>query len=220
MVRQGRTTAGRSPRVDAVRNRALVVAAARDVFVERGVDAPLDEVARRAGVGTGTLYRHFPDRRSLLVAVVLDALTTTQRVADEALSGHADPFQALAAYMHAMLDQRVAAVIPLALGRVDFADPHLRTAREDSALAMQRLIDAAHEAGTLAPDVTFADIGMMLVRLSRPLPGPMPAEMNDRLAHRHLDLLVEGLRPHPTRRPPAGPTLNMHDLRDLDTASG
>ncbi len=206
--------------MDAVRNRGLVVAAARDVFVERGTDAPLDEVARRAGVGIGTLYRHFPDRGALLYAVVLNALDTTRQVAEQALAEHADPFQALAAYMHTLLDRRVAAVIPLALDRVDFAGTELRTAREESSLAVQRVLDAAHAAGTLAPDVTFADIGMLLIRLSRPLPGPLPAELNDRLAHRHLDLLVQGLRPYPSRRPPSGPALDIDDLRGFETASG
>lgn len=62
----------RAPRADAQRNRDLLVAAAREVFAERGADAPLDEIARRAGIGNATLYRHFPDRRELLIAVYAD----------------------------------------------------------------------------------------------------------------------------------------------------
>src|SRR4030088_479087 len=68
------TRADRGLRADAARNRAHVLAAARDVFVEHGADAPLDEVARRAGVGIATLYRRFPDRGFLMRTVGLDTL--------------------------------------------------------------------------------------------------------------------------------------------------
>ena len=64
-------------RADARRNQGQILAAARDVFVERGPGAPLDEIAKRAGVGIGTLYRHFADRQTLMLAVILDALVQT-----------------------------------------------------------------------------------------------------------------------------------------------
>src|SRR6185312_14329068 len=59
-------------RADARRNRELLIAAARALFNEQGTEAPLDEVARRAGIGNATMYRHFPDRRELLIAVYAD----------------------------------------------------------------------------------------------------------------------------------------------------
>ena len=74
-------------RADARRNHSRLLDAARDVFVERGTGAPLDEVARRAGVGIATLYRRFPDRRTLLRAVVVQALETTCEAARTALAG-------------------------------------------------------------------------------------------------------------------------------------
>src|SRR4051794_23585109 len=64
-------------RADALRNRERIVAAARDVFVEYGPDAPLDEIARRAGIGNATLYRHFADRQALAHAVLLSVVTRT-----------------------------------------------------------------------------------------------------------------------------------------------
>ena len=91
-----------------------------------------------------------------------------------------------------MLDVRVAAVIPLALDRMQ--DPAFDRPRESSAQAVERLVDAAHEDGSLSKDVSFGDVGTLLVRLSRPLPGPMSAELDNRLAHRHLDLVLAGLR--------------------------
>ncbi len=202
-------------RADARRNQSQLLAAARDVFLERGVGAPLEEVARRAGVGIATLYRRFGDRQSLLRAVVLDALVHTKATAERALAEEPDGFDALTRYMHAVLDLRVSAVIPLVLDEIDLDDEELLPVRTASARAIQLIIDAAHADGTLPDDVTFADIGLMLVRLSRPLPGPIPPELNARLAHRHLDLLVEGLRPgRHSREPIGGPSMSLQDLRE------
>src|SRR5262245_59292327 len=67
---QGRSR--RPRRADAQRNHDLLLAAAREIFSERGADAPLNEVARRAGIGNATMYRHFPDRRELIIAVYAD----------------------------------------------------------------------------------------------------------------------------------------------------
>jgi AcrR family transcriptional regulator len=203
-------------RADARRNQGRILSAARDVFVERGAGAPLEEIASRAGVGIGTLYRRFADRKSLMRAVVLDALVQTRQSAEQALAEEADSFVALTRYMHTVLDLRISAVIPLLLDKVDLDDEELLPAREASALAIHGIIDRAHADGTLPEDVTFADIGMLLVRLSRPLPGPVPPELNDQLAHRHLDLLVEGLRPAGARREViTGPALSFEELRAI-----
>jgi len=181
-------------RADARRNYAQVLAAARRVILERGPNAPLDEIARVAGVGIGTLYRRFGDREGLLKAVVLDALERSRAAAEEALAEHDEGYAGLAAYLRAALDLRVAAVIPLVLDRLDLGDPELGPARDASADAVQALIDRAHDDGTLSRKVAFGDVGTLLVRLSRPLPGSMPAEMEAGLAHRHLDLVLAGLR--------------------------
>jgi AcrR family transcriptional regulator len=206
-------------RSDARRNHEQLLAAARDVFVEPGAGAPLDEVARRAGVGIGTLYRRFADRPTLLRAVVLDALEHTKRAAAAALAEESDGFSALLRYMHAALEFRVSAVIPLVLDTLDLDDAELGPAREASASLVQRIVDTAHQDGTLARDVTFADIGTLLVRLARPLPGRIPPELNDELSHRHLDLVVEGLRPVAGRQAPSGPHLERADLHAMRTSA-
>jgi hypothetical protein len=77
------------------------------------------------------------------------------------------------------------------------------------------MIDAAHTDGTLRPEVTFADIGLLIIRLSRPLPVAVPRELDASLAHRHLDIVLDGLR---TSHDPAatvltGPALSLADLR-------
>jgi AcrR family transcriptional regulator len=208
---------GRGARADATENRRRLLIAARDLFVEQGPGVALEEISRRAGCGIATLYRRFPDRRSLMRAVVLDALERTVEQAREAADEEPDRFAALVRYMHAALDIRAAAVIPALLGSIALQDDEeLARARERGARNVQYLIDAAHQDGTLRPDVTFGDIGTLIVRLSRPLPGPFLPDQNSALAHRHLDLLVDGLRATAAARAPLpGPALSRDDLQRL-----
>ncbi|MGY2876334.1 AcrR family transcriptional regulator [Marmoricola sp. URHA0025 HA25] len=196
-------------RADARRNLEQLLDAARELIVERGPQVPLEDVARRAGVGIATLYRRFPDRESLLRAVVLDALRRTRDAAVEASAG-GDAFEALATYLRRALELRVSAVIPQVLDLLDPDDTELAEARDASAEAVSALVDAAHESGDLPADITFLDIGMMLVRIARPLPGPMAPELKDELARRHLELFVRGLGARDGVLP--GPTLDRKDL--------
>src|SRR5256885_8664689 len=112
-------------RADARQNRDRILAAARDVFVELGAGAPLEEISRRAGTGIATLYRRFPDRPALMRAVVLDALARTEEEARRAAAEEPDSFGALTRYMHRALDIRVAAVIPALLEEISLADNEL-----------------------------------------------------------------------------------------------
>ena len=197
-------------RADARRNQAQLLAAARDVFVERGAAAPLDEVARRAGVGIGTLYRRFADRDALLRAVVVDALEHSREAAEEAAAwveeGEGDGLDGVARYMHTVLDLRVSAVVPLALERLDLDAADVAAVRDRSAAAVEALVDAAHEDGSLAREISFGDIGTLLVRLSRPMPGGLDRELDDRLAHRHLEVALAGLRAGVPALEDEGPT--------------
>jgi AcrR family transcriptional regulator len=203
-------------RADARDNRRRLIEAARDVLIERGPAAPLEEISRRAGTGIATLYRHFPDRQALIRDVILDAMQRTTDEARQAAAEEPDPFRALARYMHRAIDVRTAAVIPALLAEAPFDDEEIRQARQTGAAQLEALARAAHKAGTLRADVTPADIGLLIVRLSRPLPGGFPPETNNSLSHRHLDLLIDGLRA--TARQPAqlgGPALTLTDLRQL-----
>jgi AcrR family transcriptional regulator len=204
---------GRRLRADAQRNHEQLLAAARDVVVERGPAAPLDEVARRAGVGIATLYRRFPDRSALLRAVVVDALQRATAAAEAALAEETDGFSALSRYMHAALESRVSTVIPVVLGALDLEDPDVRAARDASAALVQQIVDAAHRDGSLPSDVAFGDVGTILVRLSRPLPGRIPPDVDAELAHRHLDLFLAGMRAAGDGKLPGGAGLERADLR-------
>lgn len=212
-----RPTADRRPlRADARRNREQLMAAARDVFVELGPDAPLDEIARRAAVGIATLYRRFPDRESLMRAVILDVLVRVGHEARTAETEEPDPVAGLVRYMHRALDLRIAAVIPALLGQVTLDDDEMLRARDAAVRPVQAMIDRAHAEGTLRPEVTFGDIGLMIIRISRPLPGPFPRHVNESLGHRHLDLLVGGLVGVGARQL-GGPSLSLDALRTMSS---
>ncbi len=202
-------------RADARRNRERLLAASRDVFVAEGPDAPLDAIAAAAEVGIGTLYRRFPDRRAVVRAVVLDVLARTGEEARLALAEEPDAFRALARYMHRALDLRVSAVMPALLDHIPPDDEEIGSVRTRSWGLFQELVDRAHAAGTLRPDATFADVGLLLVRLARPLPGPIPRDLDNRLAHRHLELLLDGLRVRRGDRPAPlpEPSLTLAGLR-------
>ncbi len=197
-------------RADARRNQELLLAAARELIAERGAGVPLEDIAKRAGVGIATLYRRFPDRDALLRAVVLDALTRT-RLAAERAAELDDPFEALATYLRFALELRVSAVMPQVLDVIDLDDPEIAEARD--ATVVERLVDAARESGDLPDDIRFADVAMMLVRIARPLPGPLPMEAKDELARRHLELFIRGLRA-PATGELEGPALSLGDLQE------
>jgi len=206
------STPPRPLRADARDNRHRLLEAARDVFIERGPAAPLDEIARRARTGIATLYRRFPDRRALIREVVLDALLRTAEEARLAAAQEPDPFAALARYMRRAIDVRTAAVIPALLEQIPFDDQEIARARREGPAAIQNLVDAAQIAGALRPDITSGDIGMLIARLSRPLPGGFPADVQHGLSQRHLSLVIEGLRAPARQTPLPGPALTMSDL--------
>ena len=101
-VDSGQATAGRRPRADAVRNRERLLAAATIAFEQQGPDASLDEIARSAGVGIGTLYRHFPTREALLEAVFRGRIDALSQLGDELLASP-EPFDALTTWLRAHL---------------------------------------------------------------------------------------------------------------------
>lgn len=203
-------------RADARDNRRRILAAAGEIFVEQGPGAPLEDISKRAGTGIATLYRRFPDRETLTRAVALDALERTTDEVKRARDEEPTAFGALVRYMHRVLDIRIGAVFPVLLEEIPFEDEEIAAVRADGVAVMQSLVATAQADGDLRPDVTHGDVGMMLVRLSRPLPGPLPRELGEELAHRHLDLLIDGLRAS-AARPGAlgGPALTFGDLDSM-----
>jgi AcrR family transcriptional regulator len=200
----------RQLRADARRNEQQLLTAARDLFIERGAQVPLEDVAAAAGVGIGTLYRRFGDRRSLARAVALAALEQTHAAAQSALASQEDPFAALAAYMHAVLDLRTSAVMPELLDQLAEDDPQRLKISAAINELVEEMITDSHREGLIRAEFTQADVGLLLVRLSRPLVG-LPAALQLPYAHRHLDLVLAGMR---MAGPPlSGPRLTLQELR-------
>jgi AcrR family transcriptional regulator len=203
-------------RVDARRNRDLILVAARDVFVEHGVDAPLDEVARRAGVGIATLYRRFPDRAALMREVALDVLVRVTAEARAALAHEPDGVRTLARYLHRALDLRIAAVMPVLDGQLDLEhDEELRDARDELSPLFSAVVDRARAAG-LRSDVDLGDIGLMVIRLARPLAARFPRDFDDAAAHKQLDVMLAGLFARSAGDPRAG--LSLDEVRGVGGA--
>ena len=174
-------------RADARRNYEHLLATAKQVFDERGVDAPLDEIARTAGVGNATLYRHFPTRSDLLIAVYAD------EVADlcargEALAGADAPGEALFTWTRAFIDhvadkKDLATAIPENDRPARYHEWH--TAMHSTAKA---LLDRARKCGQIRPDLTVPE----LLKLARGIALTATSSVEiDRL----LMLVREGLMP-------------------------
>ncbi|MFI5830586.1 TetR/AcrR family transcriptional regulator [Streptomyces sp. NPDC051578] len=199
------------PRADAVRNRERILAAARELFVEFGSAAPFDEVARRAGVGNATLYRHFPDRAALVHHVVLYVMDRVVLHAEEALAEEPDAFAALCRFTHAAADERFGALCPMLSADFDHDHPELLAARGALAEAIENLLAAGQGGGLVRTDIGVGDLMVALSQLGRPLPdtGCMDA---DRFIHRHLQVFLDGLRAPARSELPGGAT-TLEDLR-------
>jgi AcrR family transcriptional regulator len=177
-------------RADALRNRELLLDAAVALILEVGGEPARDAVAERAGVGIGTLYRHFPDRQSLLQAVARHVLDRSITAGETALAESADGADALRRYMHLAVDHGIGVlniVHPL-LDRTDW--PELR-ARAES--LMSSIVDRARHDGLLRDDVGDADIAFAMIRSCRPLAIGLTPEAERALAHRHVDICLDGL---------------------------
>jgi AcrR family transcriptional regulator len=160
----------RALRTDAVRNRTRILDAAQEMFVEQGLQAPLDEIARRAGVGNATLYRHFSGREALLAEVLERAATAGADAAEEATAQENDPFAALSRFVQAAVRQRLASLCCLS-GEPAGVRPELVRHKERLAHAAQLLLTHAQQAGRVRTDVSLEELMTAVTQLSRPLPG-------------------------------------------------
>jgi AcrR family transcriptional regulator len=200
-------------RADALRNRERIVAAAREMLVEQGPEVPLDEVARRAGVGNATLYRHFPDRGALIHRVTLHVMARIADQAEAALAEEADAFQALRRFVYAAADERIGALCPLLSQDIDKNHPEHVAARDRLSNAVEALMDRARRSGQLRTDVAVGDLMVALTQLTRPLPVPGTGCPHfDQFVHRHLQLFLDGLHT-PARSELPGNAATLEDLR-------
>ncbi|MGX8905862.1 TetR/AcrR family transcriptional regulator [Streptomyces netropsis] len=206
-------------RRDARRNRELLIAAARELFAEQGLEAPLDDIARRAGVGNATLYRRFPTREDLIEAVFHDTLSTGLRLGEEARRAE-DAWAALVGYMEAVFEGLAAdrGAIDLMTTAIP-AGPTLATLREHNHETVGLLVRRAQEQGTMRPDIVAEDLLFALAAVGRCVPSS--ATVSPDSWRRQLALLFDGFRAEAARPLPA-PPLTFEQLGTVlaDLSSG
>jgi AcrR family transcriptional regulator len=184
-------------RADARRNREQIITAAREVFLEQGINAPLEEIARRAGVGIATLYRRFPDRHALVQQVAVDNLALVEAELDRATAAHADAWNALAQLLRRLVELRISVVMPVLVSGLEedmrSTGGELKTRRNRLYGQMDQLIQTAQQEGRLRRGVGPVDLWLGVIKLSRPLPV-IGAELNQLFIDRQLELFLGGLR--------------------------
>ena len=189
-----------SLRADAERNRRQLLEAARAVFAARGLDAPLDDIARRARVGNATLYRRFPRRRDLVGAVFVEPLREVVASARSALADP-DPWLAFAGHLRYLceLQARDRALAELLTARMSDVD-ELDDLRDVAFDCLTALIDRARTAGAIRAEVDHADVVLILMA-NAGLVERTAASAPDAW-RRHLAYVLDGMRP---AGPPALP---------------
>jgi len=157
----------RPKRADARRNYEKVLAAAREAFAEGGEATSLEEIARRAGVGIGTLYRHFPSRQALLEALYVNEVDELSRSAHEL--DEADPWEALNGWFERLIAY-LATKRALAAELTNYLDPDapvFQSCRASLFAAGEPLLRRAQEAGMVRGDVDFSDVLHMVAGISK-----------------------------------------------------
>jgi AcrR family transcriptional regulator len=181
-------------RADAQRNRTRIMGAARELVAETGVDATMEDIARRAGVAVGTLYRHFPAKEDLVAAVVDDSVDQIAVLTEEGLAAvrAGAPAGPELARLFRVIAQRHTTdrVLKAAAGRLDdhadldAAPPGSAAARAVSAIT--ELLGRAKEVGAIRADLTVADLGLLLSST----PG---TEVPEEMRARFVDIVIAGL---------------------------
>jgi AcrR family transcriptional regulator len=180
----------RPMRADARRNYEKLVAAALAVFADQGTSASLEAVAERAGVGIGTLYRHFPNRQALLEAVYADEVEAMARAAGDLADR--EPWDAVAEWFHQYVG--FAATKRALMDMMLDADPDsdvLATCRTTLSRAGNGLIGRAQAAGVVRPDIEFIDVARMVGQI-----GVAP-NTDQEQKERMLGIVLDGLRARP-----------------------
>ncbi|SEG97780.1 DNA-binding transcriptional regulator, AcrR family [Nonomuraea solani] len=190
------SAAARSTRKDSLRNRELLITAARQVFAERGFSATLDDIARHAGLGTGTAYRNFPNKQALAAEVLSEA---TERILADARAALEveDPWAGLVVFFERAAARQAAdrGLYESLSGRGD----HEEQARiwPEIVAAVTELYERAHRAGVIRADAAAQDIAAIFALL-----GPafeMSRATSPELWRRYLALILDGFRA--TERP-------------------
>jgi AcrR family transcriptional regulator len=206
-------------RRDAERNRQRILAAAAEVFTERGLDATLDEVARAAGVGVGTVYRRFPDKEALVAALFRDRIDAIVAVAEQACAAP-DPWDGLVTYLEFA---GAAMAHDLGLRQLMMFATYDREqvcyARDRMYPVITRLVERAQASGDLRTDFRTTDCKMIAFMLASIAEYAAPVAPD--AWRRYLGMLIDGLRPSRAGVTPlSAPAPTTAELGELMRAHG
>jgi AcrR family transcriptional regulator len=202
---EGVATESRTPtlRADAERNRRRLIDAAAELFAERGVEVTVAEIRERAGVGQGTVFRHFPTKEHLMAEVMRERMASLAALATERLESD-DPASALRDFMAAAAESKV---VDQEIYRV-ICETNALPAEDERALrrevvgVVNQLLHRAQEAGAIRPDVVGEDI--LLLEGAVRQAGEALGSVAPDLWRRYLDIVLDGLRTegaHPLSHP-------------------
>lgn len=190
-------------RRDAQRNRARILAGARALLARDGVDASVEEITRRAGVGMGTLYRHFPTKEDLVDAVLADAFDELVAAAEQAAAAE-DAWAGFTGFLEQALALHVAnRGLKDVFATRGHGRGHARAMRARMQPLLARMIERAQEQGALRPDVTAEDVPLVFWTAGRVI--ETTATVAPELWRRYLGLLLDGLRAGAATPLPAPP---------------
>jgi AcrR family transcriptional regulator len=201
-------------RADARRNRDQIIATARSIFAEQGPDVPMEEIARAAGVGVGTLYRRFPDRDALISAVARDNFERVLTEARAATAEEPTAWDALVRFLRQSqelkLSVQLAMVSPVAASAISeeaLGDEFRRALLSE----LDNVVHAAQAEGSLRKDIDTGDVAMLFALLLRQITNRFD-EATELAPERCMVLMLDGLRAQPGSPLPGRP-LTSRDLR-------
>jgi AcrR family transcriptional regulator len=181
-------------RTDAEKNRLAILTTAHRVFAERGTSVRLDDIAREAGVGIATLYRRYPQRDDLVVAVLGEAMTAwADRAAVDAARAATEPWQALSSFVLSTLERQAAdrafgdVSIAPSTGWAVFVDEHRRVRR-----SLERMVDRARAANLVRDDLDASDVELLLLAHAGVLRGRNTGAVD--AGHRLSCFVLDGFR--------------------------
>jgi AcrR family transcriptional regulator len=207
------TTSEAPLRSDARRNRDQILRAAREIFAARGLAVPMEEIARAAEVGVGTLYRRFPDREALIRAVFRDAVHAVATETKAALAEEPTAWDALVRIIRQSAQLRLSmrmhtysAAAAAIVGGDEEIGRHRRTAFD----VLEEVVHRAQEEGSLRPDVGVGDLAMLFVAVLHQK-HDLGGEAAELVPGRLLAIMLDGLRARDTTTLPGRP-LTRADL--------
>ncbi len=204
------TPAERGLRADAERNRRRLLDAAEALFRERGLDVGVGEIAERAGVGRGTLFRNFASKEDLIAAIVVERMSEAVEEA-RALLDAADPAEALFGFLEELVGrQQLDRCVFDAVGDIFLANEQIRTAHAEIVAGVEGLLTRAKEAGAVRDDIGAMDVLMMLKGVFEAASAFASSEPG--MVTRQLDLVRAAISAHSADRPLRGRTPTLADI--------